>query len=395
MLCDFYNKSQQYQENLLSKYYKKQGHVVIIIASTFESIFDYMEEKYNRSIKESECIVDGVKIIKLPYSINLFNKLRKFNGVNKILEKEEPDIIFSHSIHLNLYEAVKYKKKNPKCKIIMDYHGDYSNSGKNWFSINILHKIIRKRILYSVLRYIDKIYTIVPAGYVFLNKLYSIPYSKMDLLPLGVDIDKSNEVRQQNKGKAIREKYGITADDFVIFTGGKLDLVKRTDIIIEAINILSDSRIHLFIVGAISENNVPYKERLEGLIKGNQRIHFTGWLDGEEIYDYMNASDIAIFPASQSVLWQQSIGMGLPLIIGTVVHVNEIIFEQDADYLNVNNNVIVLDKDKVNSQEIAKHIKRLIDDPDLLNMMKKGAIKTSEEFLSYDIIVKKTLEVVK
>ena len=62
MLCDFYNHSLQYQENFLSKYYTKQSHEVTIVASTFESIFDYMSNKYDCKVPESENIVDGVKI---------------------------------------------------------------------------------------------------------------------------------------------------------------------------------------------------------------------------------------------------------------------------------------------------------------------------------------------
>jgi glycosyltransferase involved in cell wall biosynthesis len=127
------------------------------------------------------------------------------------------------------------------------------------------------------------------------------------------------------------------------------------------------------------------------MAKDNKQIHFTGWVKGDEMYDYMSASDIAVFPAGQSVLWQQAIGMGLPLILGPVYNANGKIWIQDASYLNVNNNVIILDKDHVSAQEIARQIRRLIDNPDLLDSMKNGALKTAEEFLSYDKIVQQTL----
>jgi glycosyltransferase involved in cell wall biosynthesis len=108
-------------------------------------------------------------------------------------------------------------------------------------------------------------------------------------------------------------------------------------------------------------------------------------LSGQEVYDYMDASDFAVFPASQSVLWQQAIGMGLPLIVGQFK-------KQSVTYLNKNNNMIVIDEDDINAQEISKKIKLLIDNPELLNTMKTGAIKTSDEFLSYDKIARRTLE---
>jgi glycosyltransferase involved in cell wall biosynthesis len=263
-------------------------------------------------------------------------------------------------------------------------------------SLNILHKIIRKAFLYTGLKDIDKIYPVVPAGFVFLNEVYGIPYEKMELLPLGCNMDKVDEVRRQNKGKIIRHNLHIPDDAFVVFTGGKLDPVKRTDLLIESFLKLSYPNVHLIIAGTFREEYVAYKLKIEQMIKNNKQIHFTGWLNGEEVYDYMNASDIAVFPASQSVLWQQSIGMGLPLILGTITKINGKIFVQGADYLNINNNIIFLDKNKTSDieiiSEISKIIKKLIKDPLLMKRMREGAIKTAEEFLDYAIIARKTLE---
>jgi glycosyltransferase involved in cell wall biosynthesis len=385
MLCDLYIHALQYQENLLSKYYIKQGHQVTIVASTFDSVFNYMSDMYNSKISPSVEIIEGIKIIKLPYSLNILNKIRKFGGVSKIINTEKPDVIFAHSIHLNLKEAVKYKKKNPDTKIIMDYHADYSNSAKNWFSLNILHRVIRKYFLNCVIKYIDKIYPVVPACLFFLHEVYRIPLSKMEILPLGADIDVANETKMNNRGQMVRKKFNISDDDYVIFTGGKLDVNKRTHLLIEAFIILSNPHLHLLVIGESQGKDSSYKEKLEIMCKGNKQIYFTGWLTGNEVYDYMDASNFAVFPASNSVLWQQAIGMGLPLIVGQLRN-------QSIMYLNKNNNMIVIDEDNINANELSEKIKLLIDDPELLSTMKTGAIKTSDEFLSYDKIVSQTLE---
>ena len=384
MLCDFYIHTLQYQENLLVKYYIKQGHEVTIITATFESIFDYMADKYDKNIPAHEFFDSGAKIVKLPFSVNILNRIRKLRGVGKILEREQPDIIFLHDIMLNIYEVKKYKVKHQNCKIILDCHADYSNSGKNWLSRNILHKVIRKSFLYLILKDIEKIYPIVPYSFTFLNELYGIPYNRMELLPLGTDTDKFNEIISQNKRGEIREKLGIPTDAFVIFTGGKLDSIKKTDILIEAFKNLSDPRIHLIIVGKTSDSDASYKAKLEALMQNDKNIHLTGWLNGDGVYEYMSASDIGVFPASQSVLWQQAIGMGLPLIIGP--HKG-----QDISYLNIYNCLIILGKNQITIQEIEKNIKKLMNDTVLLEEMKKAAFKTSNEYLSYDRIAKETL----
>lgn len=385
MLCDFYNESLHYQENLLSKYYTKHNHQVTVIASTFTSAFDYISDKYDSKKPGSTYMTEGVKIIRLPYSFNLFNRLRRFPGIDKILLAEQPDLIFIHDIHLNLHEAANYKKSVKSCKIVMDYHADYSNSAKNWVSLNILHKIIRKSILYLDIKSIDKIYSIVPAGITFLHEVYGIACDQIELLPLGSDTDLAHSIMNAQKGKSIRKSLGISANDFVIFTGGKLTPAKKTHLLIEACQQINNNRVHLFIIGDASEADLDYKEQLLRLASKNSRIHFLGWIGSNDVYDYMDASDLAIFPASQSVLWQQSISMGLPLIVGKVG-------SQDASYLNLYGNVITIDEMDITADRLIFHIMGLLNNKTILDELKAGALLTSEELLSYDKIVLRTLE---
>ena len=301
MLQDFFGFDYTYQENLLTKYYVELGHEVVLISSTYESVFDYIKDKYDKTKEKSVSEHLGAKIIRLPYSLNILHKLKKHAGVYEILEEEKPDLIYAHDIHLNLKEAVKYVKKHPECKIIMDYHADFSNSANGWISLNILHKILRKHILYKYIKYIKRIFPIIPASAYFLNKVYSVPYEDMKLLPLGCDYLKSLEVIQNTDQLAIRKKYGIDEDAFVIITGGKFDPLKQTEVLINAVEKINDSKIHLIVFGKASEENIEYENKLKGLVE-KANIHFTGWLNNDSVLELMAVSDIAVYPASQSVL---------------------------------------------------------------------------------------------
>lgn len=385
MLQDFFGFDYTYQENLLTKYYVELGHEVVLISSTYESVFDYIKDKYDKTKEKSVSEHLGAKIIRLPYSLNILHKLKKHAGVYEILEEEKPDLIYAHDIHLNLKEAVKYVKKHPECKIIMDYHADFSNSANGWISLNILHKILRKHILYKYIKYIKRIFPIIPASAYFLNKVYSVPYEDMKLLPLGCDYLKSLEVIQNTDQLAIRKKYGIDEDAFVIITGGKFDPLKQTEVLINAVEKINDSKIHLIVFGKASEENIEYENKLKGLVE-KANIHFTGWLNNDSVLELMAVSDIAVYPASQSVIWQQSIGMHLPLILGDLGG-------QEPEYLNLHNNIIALKMDEITSENIENHIINLKNNPDLLQEMKDGAKKVASEYLDYRIICKTTLEV--
>src|SRR5712692_1821975 len=197
MLCDIYDEKAQYQDNLFAKYYAKHGHEVTIIASTINNIVDYYagRERFRRNAARRIYWDGSAKVIKLPHSISLMNRLLKLKGVAAVLEHEKPDLIFSHDIHLNLWEAVHYRRAHPGCRIIMDYHADYSNSGRNWISRLLLHRLTRKQLLDYCRPYIDKLYPVVPGGLTFLNEIYGVPRHLMELLPLGADLDLARHTR--------------------------------------------------------------------------------------------------------------------------------------------------------------------------------------------------------
>lgn len=386
MLQDFFGMECSYQENLLTEYYVKMGYQVTVISSTFESIFDYVNDKHNPRLGKKTEVYKGGKIIRLPYQINILHKLRKHKGVYEILEIEKPDLIFLHDIHLNIAEAARYKKKHSECKIIMDFHTDYSNSAKNWVSLNILHKIIRKQILYRYIGCIDKFFPITPPGAEFLNEVYDVPFDRMELLPLGCDYDLSLELMEKVNRNQLKEKFNIKENDFVIISGGKLEPSKKTDLLVEALKMIENNRkIHLIIFGASRKGEEQY---YDNLIETSQNLntHFTGWLPTEKILELMLIANIAVYPASQSVLWQQSIGMHLPLIVGDTGG-------QSAEYLNRENNVIVLPKDEINVKSIAEHIQKIMNSPEIETSMREGAKNVAANFLDYKIICNKTLRV--
>lgn len=382
-ICDYYDDSQLYQEPMLSKYYRHLGHKVYIITSHHKDVFNYVSEK-NVKVNFKETVLGryGEIIYRLPYTINVLNKIKKFSNIFSILDEVAPDMVFLHDISFNLHEVIKYKRKNKSIKIIMDYHADYSNSGKNWVSINILHRIIRKRYLHFYLKHIDKIFPIVPHGAKFLNEIYSIENNRMEILPLGVDTLAVEEIKSNIKDykKQILSKYNINENALLLVSGGKLDELKKTDLLIQAMGNLP-SNVHLLLFG--KPTTEKYKLYLEKLSEG-LNVHFIGWITAEETLKLYLISDIAVFPASQSVLWQQAIGAGLPLLVGDSGG-------QSAEYMNKNNNIIVVDKENLNVNTFSNILTELICDERKRKNMSEGAVLTTKTYLDYKIIAEKTL----
>lgn len=381
MICDFYDSSLEFQENLLVKYYLKKNHDVVVITSTFNNVFDYYADRHDKKVKPTVTFDNTAKIIRLKYLFNVLNRLRAYTSIKKILINESPDLIFVHDIMLNIIECVNYVKHNPNCKMILDYHADYSNSGKNWISIKILHGLLRKKILDYAMPYISKIFPIVPASFKFLKEIYKVKEEKMEILPLGADFDYINEVKSKLNRELFRGNLGILNSDFVIFTGGKIDSKKQTHLLIKALELINDKRIKLIVIG---KHSIGHEEYYNNLYENsNSNIIFLGWLNKHEVYSTILASDIAVFPASQSILWQTAIACGLPLICGDIGN-------QDISYLN-KGNIEIINYDLINSETISMQILKIFNDYEKFMSMKSAALEVGEHLLDWNKLVIKTL----
>lgn len=384
MLCDFYNESLEYQENLLVKYYRKHGHDVTVIASTFESVFDYYIYHHDNSVPGRTYFDRGAKIIKLPYRFNILNRLRAYTRIDRILQEERPDLLYIHDIMPNFPEAIRYVKSHPECRMIMDYHADYSNSGRNWISRKILHGVLRKWFLDRARPHLSRIFAITPPSIPFLHDLYKIAPEDVEILPLGADLDRCAEVKARGEGRALRRSLGIADDAIVIFTGGKLDPLKKTELLIEAVKALPFLPLHLVVIGDSGPKFADYKATLVEAAARADNIRFVGWLEAKDVYKYLDLADMAVFPASQSILWQQAIAMGLPLIVGNTGN-------QDMSYLNLRDNIVILDKDEIRTDRLAQEIRRIASDPALLKAMSAGAVEVANEHLNWDRLIERTL----
>jgi 1,2-diacylglycerol 3-alpha-glucosyltransferase len=383
MLCEFYDPELQFQENHLTKYLGKHGHEVMVLTSLFRKVFDYYSGTVYPTGKP-ECLTDnGATIWRLPYKFNLLNRIRPLRGVAKYLEEFAPDLIYLHDIIPNTREIARYCRRNGHVRVIMDTHMDYTNSGKNAASIKILHGVIRRHYLNLIRPYLTKIYPTNPPGERFMREVYGVPDTEMELLPLGPDGDLIAEVRAGQNRQAARAALGIRSDEIVLVTGGKITPRKRLELLLQAMQAPELAKLKLVIIGQFDPADDAYKNQImEISARLPGRVIFTGWQDATGGYHHMLLSDIAIFPASQSVMWQQAIGCGLPLIVGNTGG-------QDPEYLNRNDNMRIVGPNAIRMESYRDILIELTSHPEILKSMASGAGKTYREFLDWNTIVLK------
>lgn len=378
-LAAFYIDNYSYQENILPRMHKLQGHEVAILAST-ETYIDNSKLAYVKP--SSYHTTDGIPISRVPYNRwlphFLRKKLRIYEGISTLVKNFNPDIIFLHDCQfISITEIASYAKKHKNVRIYVDGHTDFINSARGWLSKNILHGIIYKWCAKKIEPFTIKFYGTLPLRVDFFVNFYGIPRKKTELLIFGadhtmVDLSMKNEIC-----KKIRKQLEINESDFVIITGGKIDNRKNIHVLMRAVKELQKNNIKLIVFG---RPNKEMKYEIEELAK-NKNIRYIGWIPSEKAYDYFLAADLGFFPGTHSVLWEQAVGVGLPCVFKKWIGIQ---------HVDLNGNCLIINSASLD--EIKQCILTLYEDIDKLESMKKIAEDKGVSEFSYYEIAKRAIE---
>lgn len=369
-----------YQDNLLPKYHHRLGYDVTII--THHYVLDDSGREV-RDERKSYVNDDGVRILRLeafPRSRGLIGRtFLRYPALFNTLQYLDPDILFVHGCQfMDVCTIVRFKKDRPKLRIYVDNHADFFNSATNWLSKNVLHGVIWRHYAQMIEPYTRKFYGVLPDRVDFLINMYGIPRNKVELLVMGADDDEVERAGKLEVRVATRAKYGIDEDDFLIVTGGKIDVVKKQVLLlIEAVHQITNEKIKLVLFGSI----VPeLKAEVLALVDG-KRIQYAGWLSAYESFDCFSAADIVVFPCGHSVYWEQVVGQGIPMVVK---------WWAGKTHVDLGGNVEFLHTDTC--EEIREKIEMVFNNPQKRKTMQAVAKSKGMAFFSYKSIARRSIE---
>ena len=378
-LCSFFPDNYSYQENMLPKYHKKLGYDVEVIAST-RSFDEQGKPCYLDNVGTYQNEYD-IKVTRLPYKSNgkIWKRLKRYIGVFDAVSKADPDILFIHGGQfLDIDQVVKFLKDHKDVTVFVDNHADFSNSATNWFSKNILHKIVWKHTEHKIEPYTKKFYGVLPVRVDFLKDIYGLPADKCELLVMGADDELVKRAKTSGARDRIRKQYGISDSDFLIVTGGKIDQWKtQTLLLMQAVQNISNPSVRLIVFGSVTDELKVQVKNLSDSVK----VQYIGWISSEDTYDYFEASDLVVFPGRHSVMWEQVTGQGKPMIVKDW---------PGTHHVDLGGNVLFLTEDSVG--EIQEKIESLLSEPSKLKEMTKIAQEKGMQIFSYADISKRAIE---
>lgn len=378
VLCGVVTDGWTYQDNMIPKYHRQLGYEVTIITSQWIYGTNGKLTKDDRTQYINE---HGVKVRRLPLigRDSFEKKWKRYRGLAQALEDEAPDVLFIHGVSFGDFGVVcNYLRSHTVKKVYVDNHMDASNSGKNWFSRNILHRIIWKCSAQMLNKYTDKFYGVLPARVTWLTEMYGLPKNKCELLVMGADDDVVQSCLNSNARQEIREKHGIADEEFLIVTGGKIDEWKtQTLLLMKAVRNINNKKIRLIVFGSVAES---LWDKVNELTDGDL-VQYIGWVSGADSYSYWAAADLVVFPGRHSVFWEQVVGMGVPMVCKYWV---------GTDHVDLGGNVEFLRGDSTG--EIQQTILSIYNSKAHYQNMKQIAEAKGIEYFSYKNIARKSIE---
>lgn len=307
-LASYYTDGMTYQDNHLAEQNVRDGHETLYISNAEK----YVDGKLVETGYEDITLECGVHLIRLPYvhTINKFisGKFRKVQGLSEILDKFKPDVILSHDLgYYSVLEVIRYKKDHVDVKLYADTHTDEKNSGRNWLSLHILHRLFYRYLVQRALKYLEKYFYICPDSRRFSVENYGVPEGMMEFLPLGAKILPEEEYREKRKRK--RDELALRDGELLLVHSGKLDKLKKTDILLKAFGKVTDLHAKLVIIGSMADD---VQESINKLVNLDERVEYLGWKSGDELLEYLCACDLYCQPGSGSATLQNAVGCFCP-----------------------------------------------------------------------------------
>lgn len=387
MIAAAYREGHGYQENIMPKKHKQLGYNVAILT---------YDQGWNPSYKtmEDEGVYAYINNDDIPVYIlrkRRYGFLGKVKGVRALfsnlskrtiglydkLKEISPDIIFVHCVVCqDHYDVIRYVKEFPHVRLYVDNHNDYYNTDVHSVKGKIIMRYVGRRIAKELASVATHFWGVSPWRVRFLNEVLGVPKEKIGLLVMGGDDDLIKWNCRQDIRSEIRQKHMIPNDAFLLITGGKIDKAKNIHLLIDAVKRMPEN-VYLLIFGKYESDMKLYEKEID-----NRRIVNVGWIPSNKSYDYFLSSDMAVFPGTHSVLWEQSCASGLAAIFKD--------WNGGFSHVDVGGNCVLL-KD-VTVDNLYNSIIGIVNDKERFEQMKNMAEHHARYVFSYYDISKRAIE---
>lgn len=354
----------------LSRGLSEQGHNVTVITSV-----EGEEEFYLSGNERIYCVssyyVKPINFINgvLQMNFSMFEK-----AVEIIRNGEMFDVIHLHD-WLVAFAGKGMERVYPIRQVCTIHSTEYGRNAGIHNEIQSFINNVEKKMVHGIK------HVIVNSMYMKneVNTLFDRTEDNIHVIPNGIEPEKLNLIP---KDMDFRKKYAADNEKIVFFIG-RLVNEKGVHVLMDAVPIiLSKYRdVRFVIAGSGPERDTLEKKAIENGVA--DRVHFTGYINDEELCKMYKCVDIAVFPSLYEpfgIVALEAMVANLPVVVSEAGGFNEI----------VTNRFNGMKFRTGRSDLLADCIIELMTSPDLVIDITKNAWNTINEKYKWSAIVEKT-----
>jgi glycosyltransferase involved in cell wall biosynthesis len=313
----------------------------------------------------------GITIHHVDIARNPFNpkNIVAYFQLLKLIRKERIDVIHCNTPVGGLLGRLCGARAKVR-KIIYTAHGFHFYNGSP-----LVNRTVFKFVELWLARYTDALITINSEDYSFAQRMNLRNNGNAYYIP-GVGVDTSSIGFIEGKRDILCKELGLNNDVYFIISIGELNRNKNNHVIIHALGLINNEKIHYLLCGVGDE-----RKHLEVLAKSYgilDRIHFLGYRN--DIPQLLKSVDLFVLPSFREGLSRslmEAMSAGLPCIVSNIRGNLDLIDNDSGGFLC----------DAQDTSAFALKIEKLINDTGLSERMGKYNL---EKVKKYDISNVKT-----
>ncbi len=323
-----------------------------------EGVKDGIEEVPSDHTLKQASIREGIRVI----PIELTRKITPFKDLNsvwqlyKVLKKEKPFIVHSHTPKAGTIGMLAaYLAKVPHRLHTIAGMPLLEATGAKRLLLDLVEKITYKCATHIYPNSFGLKDIIIQNGYTTKSKVKVLGNGSSN----GIDTEQFDPgIYSASENQKLRESLGIKDSDVVYIFVGRLVKDKGINELIEVFEKLNKKcpETKLILVGPYENDLDPLLPKTEEIIHNHPNIIFIGWRN--DVRPYFAISDVLTFPSYREGfpnVVMQSGAMGLPSIVTDINGCNEIVIDNK-------NGIIVPPKDVEKLYEAMERIYEMAQD---------------------------------
>lgn len=269
---------------------------------------------------------------------------KAYKQLVQLMQKENFDVVHCNTPVGGVYGRLAAKHCGIK-KVIYQVHGFHFYKGapkKNWLIFYPIEKILA--------HITDCLITINKEDFEVARKFHLRENGKVLYVP-GVGVDTERFVKQEFDKDTYFNDLGVSKEDKLLLSVGRLDANKNNATIIKALALLQDEKYHLLICGeGVQKNEL---QALAEELKVSQQVHFLGnRTDLVQLYQLVDVFVMASYREGLSRSIMEAMASGLPCVVSKIRGNVDLIQDGKGGYL----------VPPTSAQEFAEKIKLLESD---------------------------------